>query len=548
MGIGALLEALLRSLSPSAMTDLFVVIMLGVFIFAIHFARTGRHPAFYEHAPSLLTSLGILGTFLGIILGLLDFNANEIQKSIPTLLEGLKTAFLTSLVGMVLAVIFKGVDTFYFTDKRGTQEAPPEVTPIHIYAKLNSQLEVLRSLEKAVAGAEEGTLVGQMKLLRSDVSDFRSVIARNHSDFEKKLFEQMQNFAEMLSKSATETVIEALRQVIVDFNRHLVEQFGDNFKALDQSVKEMVEWQAKYKSHVEAMEARIEVAISALERMSEANERIAGAMEVSEKAVAGIREECAAIPGSMNELSGVLRVNHHQIEELGRHLESFVMMRAQAVDAVPKLQEQLERLTDGIRTSLDKVLQEMISGATEFGAHSDRVNTALGETANVISNSSEKIATDLKDAASGFNSSARETLKVMQEGTGQIEKGLQEAINRASVAVSKAVEQSISEMERSVNKVAEQTLRSMATTVETTVNQVSNQVQGASTKTLASVEGAVEKASKELNGSINGQLATFQKGLERELELVFQNLGSGLATISRRLADDHARLSKQLNG
>lgn len=45
-------------------------------------------------------ALGILGTFIGIIIGLLNFNTESIDTSIPVLLGGLKTAFITSIVGM----------------------------------------------------------------------------------------------------------------------------------------------------------------------------------------------------------------------------------------------------------------------------------------------------------------------------------------------------------------------------------------------------------------------------------------------------------------
>lgn len=47
-------------------------------------------------------ALGILGTFTGIIIGLLNFDTESIDTSIPVLLDGLKTAFITSIVGMFL--------------------------------------------------------------------------------------------------------------------------------------------------------------------------------------------------------------------------------------------------------------------------------------------------------------------------------------------------------------------------------------------------------------------------------------------------------------
>lgn len=63
-----------------------------------------RSPAYF--APTLLTALGILGTFLGIFFGLQEIGINNIEstesllKSSTQLLSGMKTAFSTSLAGL----------------------------------------------------------------------------------------------------------------------------------------------------------------------------------------------------------------------------------------------------------------------------------------------------------------------------------------------------------------------------------------------------------------------------------------------------------------
>lgn len=58
-----------------------------------------------EQLPSLVSTLGVLGTFAGITLGLLNFDTAHLEESIPLLLGGLKTAFLTSLTGMIGSLI-----------------------------------------------------------------------------------------------------------------------------------------------------------------------------------------------------------------------------------------------------------------------------------------------------------------------------------------------------------------------------------------------------------------------------------------------------------
>jgi hypothetical protein len=46
------------------------------------------------YGPTILTTTGIFAIFLGIALGLADFDTANIQASVPSLLAGLKMAFL----------------------------------------------------------------------------------------------------------------------------------------------------------------------------------------------------------------------------------------------------------------------------------------------------------------------------------------------------------------------------------------------------------------------------------------------------------------------
>lgn len=62
-----------------------------------------------EQLPSVISTLGVLGTFLGITKGLINFNPGDLDNSIPLLLNGLKTAFFTSLLGMSGSLILSKI-------------------------------------------------------------------------------------------------------------------------------------------------------------------------------------------------------------------------------------------------------------------------------------------------------------------------------------------------------------------------------------------------------------------------------------------------------
>ena len=106
----------------------------------------------FHFAPTLLTSLGVLGTFIGVSIGLggIDLQASNdfsaLETSTTTLLDGLRTAFFTSVFGMLSALIFIFILSICLSErqkfrshlrKRLMNVAVLE-TPSHFLARMNS--------------------------------------------------------------------------------------------------------------------------------------------------------------------------------------------------------------------------------------------------------------------------------------------------------------------------------------------------------------------------------------------------------------------------
>ena len=545
--IGSFLEGLLRSATANSVTELFIWIMVAIFVVAVLQGKKGKHGQFLEHAPAVLVSLGILGTFIGIVIGLLDFDAHDIKNSIEGLLDGLKTAFITSLVGMSLSLVLKALDAWWFAPARSKAEAVPDtVTPEHIYGAMNRQVQLLETLNQSLSGNEEGSVSGQLKLLRTDMNDFRQGLTRDQQEFRQALFTQLTQFAEMLSRSATEVVIEALRQVIQDFNRNLVEQFGDNFKALNESVVKMIDWQEQYKQHVETLEARIETAVRELERTATANEAISKSLATSELSIGSIENHCQSIPSAIGQLTPVLQTNQHQIQELQRHLEAFVALRDQAVRAVPEMQQHMDAITKQLSEKMHEVAAKMHEGAQEFGRSVDHTNTALTEASHVISSHTEQIGANMKDASEEFATSVRDTMEVMLKNAKAIEQQMGQAVEQTTLALSNELKRVAEHIQSSFTASVDATLTSLKNSVEASLSHTETQLQGSANRTLGAVEAQVREATDRANASLHAQLGAMDKAIERELEKVFREMGSALATISRRIADDHAEWSQRV--
>ncbi|WP_205912256.1 hypothetical protein [Salinimonas iocasae] len=411
-------------------------LLLVAFLFACRFSKKGKATEFVTYTPVLLTSLGIFGTFAGIVVGLMAFDVNDIDGSIQGLLDGLKTAFFTSLLGIFLSICFKVLQSSGFISSPADPESVASASPEDILASINSQRSSIESLVTAIGGDGDGSILSQMKLLRGDINDNQKVTLKSQQEaaeklnviseqlasqkeafnqFSDKLWIKMQDFADMLSKSATETVIEALKQVISDFNKNLTEQFGENFQQLNEAVKELVTWQENYKVQISEMTEQYKLGVESI--------------SATEASVAKISSESKVIPESMTNLKEVMEVNQHQLGELERHLEAFKDIRDRAVDAVPEIRKQIDETVQTIAASVetasthykelltesDKYIQSHISSSNEL------LDKFVSNTKEGVDTIGEKLATSAADVskvisegATGFSESVHQTNSSLQ--------------------------------------------------------------------------------------------------------------------------------------
>ena len=97
--------------STSSFTDVLLdpvnlIFVIIIFILGFLDYKTGKD------LKSQIVSIGVLGTFVGIFIGLQAFNPDDIINSVNEILSGLKTAFFTSIVGMSVSTILSLVQKF----------------------------------------------------------------------------------------------------------------------------------------------------------------------------------------------------------------------------------------------------------------------------------------------------------------------------------------------------------------------------------------------------------------------------------------------------
>ena len=398
-----------------------------------------RNKGWYTYtntAASILTIVGVFGTFLGIYIGLQAFEIDNIEASIPNLLEGLKLAFLTSLVGIGSAILIKGVASPLFQiSQKG--KVPSEVERDKFFDalkgietsgetnllaqlvtlnttvktlnttvkeegtqtrdKLNEVTTALTNIENTLTGGQSDT-VGQLETLTTTVSDKHDQLRDEFQTFSKTV-------AESVAKLATDELIEALKTVIEDFNAKLTEQFGENFKQLNEAVGKTVAWQEQYRQQMDELASEFRIAAESIEQSRVSMEQIA-------RASSEIAEKSSSIVVCAEDMEPLLHTLNDQ-------LEAFSNLRDQAHEAFPLIENRLNDLTTNLSTAVKRTIEDsqvsMETQRRKLNEHADQLESTVSEIALGLESLVERNKEDIENHVNTLHSALRKEVDTLNE-------------------------------------------------------------------------------------------------------------------------------------
>ena len=343
------------------------------------------HKKVLEMAPDIFTSLGILGTFIGLVWGLKSFEPSSYETmttSVSTLVEGIKVAFLTSIYGIAFALIYSsGMKSVYAGMDEKLQGF---LEKFHLYVLPTAESES-RNLMLASQKVQTKAMKQMAEQLTSQMADsFKKAI--------NPTFQKMNESLEILTESVTrcqeDMVQEILRSFLremngsfkmqfKDFNEALIQlkkaqketadyttrlyqsmsdQLNESYARQSESMKEIVDELGRIQGRYMTTATRITQDNQEIQKMQQQDyQRVADYLRESEKTSAKFWVACnqtmqkyveTATQG-MEKVSAanqagedVLRANQKLVEELDAKLKDFVSyqkMTYQTMDEVRKL-------------------------------------------------------------------------------------------------------------------------------------------------------------------------------------------------------------------
>lgn len=352
-----------------------------------------------NQVAGVMTGLGILGTFIGLSLGLQSFNTGttaEITQSIEPLMEGIKVAFHTSIYGMVFSLVFNYVYKRRLDD---TERAVRDflsaykkyVMPDTATDGVNRLMELQQQQTEAITSLSD-TVAHQLS------KGLQELLEPQFDRFDRTI----ENFANMATRSQMEQLNRIVDIFISEMNRSL----GDSFAKLSLKVDDTIALQeANERQMKEIFEKNLSTADN-VNTVAEQTQQVANALRLySDKVLSMEREvnETLEILRKENENSQViLNGAGHYVSDL-EHYRKSLDLSSQAYDE--RLRAQEERL---------RSLQKLI----------EAIPVEVNETFNIINENLQVVENHFKETIEDINNTLGRVPEVVDYSYRGIEQGL----------------------------------------------------------------------------------------------------------------------------
>lgn len=397
----------------------FTLLMLALAAWDLKSFGSENHKDF----KSLIMSMGILGTFVGIFIGLIGFNTHDLLSSVPMLLDGLKTAFYTSIVGMGLAIALS-----VYQKGRSKATENNEIDFIATQAHKLDELLQLRELTNVTSALRD--IKGEL----TKKEDFEKDLKQMLKDIDISLHKAL----ETLASGASKELIKALEIVISDFNNNLKEQFGENFKQLNEATYNMLTWQEQYKNQIldntNAMQSMRETLKDAQDSMQQATESILANKE-NLMQIQQYNEQNNSMQEKLLQALQTLNSLSHSFEDKLQAVASLKDSSLAALQDSKAFIHSLQEAKDTLQEYLKHYEEQLLSFFEQSCTRLNNTNTTLQTQNDSILQSIQSTYQEFKDSLHTANMEVLESFKAASQTSNNLAQVINEDIKIKSNAM-----------------------------------------------------------------------------------------------------------------
>ena len=243
----------------------------------------------------MLTGLGILGTFIGLSLGLQNFNTGttaQMTESIEPLMDGIKVAFHTSIYGMIFSLTFNmifkkklfeaedAVDTFVNAFKKYVLPDSENNGMNQIISLQQAQLEGIKDMYSNMADEMARMINPQYERVVRALNEFQSVTIRNETDAIRELVEifisEMNNSLDQSFERISQAVGQQYQsqQQTAALMQQLLKETGSNtanLNGINQETERLIDTLNHYSDSIQAIQNKLQDTLASLRTQDNAS-------------------------------------------------------------------------------------------------------------------------------------------------------------------------------------------------------------------------------------------------------------------------------------
>ena len=481
--------------------ELVVTIIFGILVaYILYFFLKEKQYSKESVLGNIASTIGVLGTFVGISIGLWKFNPNDITSSVPLLLSGMKIAFATSIIGMAASIFMK-----YIALKNEDEENIDDIMEL-----FNTMIAESRNVNN--------TLIENQKQTENVLNKVSEIWASHQENLTVELKSEILNL--------NNNTISKQEELIGEFKK-----LGECFTLLNSGVNNLLTWQENYKETIENTTKELEIVIQTIHNADESIESISKNSSLIKENNEKLSEVLKEINKTQNVIiesnKSIIEISNTAKESIPQINEHFTNIDNRTKESTAYLQTLISENLNNIKSYLEKITEDVLSKTTQSIYENNR--QFKYEISEHISQC-KMLIYSLKDLIPDINEHLLSTQKRFNKTLIHFNEEVQNSFKENTYEINKQV-QLLKETTANINNTLDDTISLSTKRLENITVATSNQI-----KTMA----------EEMEKLCVRKIEKLDNTLIEEFTDALSCLAGQLVTISEGFSEDYYRLLEEL--
>lgn len=463
---------------------------------------------FFRHLPGILTGIGIIGTFAGLIHGLEGFNVSDggpeqVKKSLDGLMGSVKNAFWVSAGAIFVAMVITGLEKFFLAQ---------------LYSRVEWIAGAIDTFFEGGAGEEYlSRLVRASEDSASQSKILKDALVKDLGDLLKNLTATQLNASNKLNQE----LIGQIKESAEEQRKAAQENAGVMSSAIAGSIRQSLEGPLQH------------IAQSV---QSASRDQTASAAQMLGDVMAGFSERLNSLFGE--QINGINELNRQTAQEMQGATESLqaliIRLEESSLRSANAMSIQttqaIAAMSDGLSGIQDRVLEnnrareEAMNARTHelISEMSNRVGVAMREVSSTTTGALNELTVNLKNSQARTLKDAKTREEQMVQKTQEMVSALAEqvgvVVDRLSATTTGSLQSLVSNFEAVGQRSAQEMSNRLAASMEAMearqnsmnsqaagfVDQIGKLIASSQSQTHQQLTGTLAALGEETSGLLNG--------------------------------------------